>query len=1340
MVPAVFRDLPPGIWTFEFHSGGPSGATLTNVSPSSPQTLTAGGTIAFTLNFTTTSPQTGRIIGRVVAMGTGQGIVGSLVEATGPSYASTRTVSGGNYTLTVPAGAYTLKVSADGYQPQTLYNVTVPAGEIAARDFGLYPIVTTRNLTVNSLNPNGGVSISVSPNDTGGRGSGATPFTRTYDSNTRVTLTAPATAGGNNFEKWQRNGVDWATTTTTTITMDADYTMTAVYVSPSPPGTGTIQVHATLDGKTWEGVINYFRLIGPGTWKVEGAAMVPAVFRDLPPGIWTFEFHSGGPSGATLTNVSPSSPQTLTAGGTIAFTLNFTTTSPQTGRIIGRVVAMGTGQGIVGSLVEATGPSYASTRTVSGGNYTLTVPAGAYTLKVSADGYQPQTLYNVTVPAGEIAARDFGLYPIVTTRNLTVNSLNPNGGVSISVSPNDTGGRGSGATPFTRTYDSNTRVTLTAPATAGGNNFEKWQRNGVDWATTTTTTITMDADYTMTAVYVSPSPPGTGTIQVHATLDGRTWSGSVSYRIAGPQNRDGTAVSATFPNMPTGSYTLTYQSGGPPGATRTGVTPNSTQTLTAGGTVTFTLVFATTPPTCTEGRAVDRVFFADVLRALGIGVTDFGVDALDKWKRYENTRACWNPLAATMRMEGSWDFNSVGVKNYPDRSTGIDATARTLRLGYYDAIRAMLARERFDRQQIETALNTWSGNGGYVGDLLKEWEALWSATGAQEYGSLRVTIEPADARSAGAQWRLTSGPDVGWKNSGEYIHKLPAGTTYVITFKTLSGWRTPADQSVTITTNATMLRGGTYVQELPGPQVSIVRVLANLNGNPWRGAVTYKIDGPTKHVGTSVEAEFEAVPGIYSLSYTSGGPPGADLLSITPVYPREKPTLVSGQVLTFTLHFSTQCSCWGSRNCSGQLTDRDLAALVITHFPEREVTLHDGTTASSRVVAYAIARAESQGDPGNCGDRDVPVPDYCAIGLWQINTYWNHSNEPHRLFDPDFNAQAARALSENPKGWDNFSTWKDGSSYRKFLPEATTAIAAALGQVVPSPGRPQHTYGVVAGLYLVSTPVAADAAPYGGRAKHPVTGRWENVTTIEPIRGYWVELPANKTVTITGTPITADVTIDLSTADWHQISAPWPYPKTAILVGRGSETKSWSDAVAAGWIGSVLWGFRATEGNYTPATTIDPWYGYYLKSNVPGLSLRLLYTARATTMCVTCPAVHEPEPVVFPLDLPPPPSEPPMPPGAGPSVICAPNPVASDGAAFFYYLPTGTQTAKLVVYDVGGRPVIEIPLDAAATRYPAIGRWNPVDRNGIPLANGPYVYVLIADGRVIGQGKMVIQR
>lgn len=51
----------------------------------------------------------------------------------------------------------------------------------------------------------------------------------------------------------------------------------------------------------------------------------------------------------------------------------------------------------------------------------------------------------------------------------------------------------------------------------------------------------------------------------------------------------------------------------------------------------------------------------------------------------------FNPINTTQSMPGDSIFNSVGVRNYPDWQTGVDATLKTLGLGFYDAIRAELS-------------------------------------------------------------------------------------------------------------------------------------------------------------------------------------------------------------------------------------------------------------------------------------------------------------------------------------------------------------------------------------------------------------------------------------------------------------------------------------------------------------------------------------------------------------------------------------------------------------------------------------------------------------------------
>lgn len=118
------------------------------------------------------------------------------------------------------------------------YNFTLNGNRNLVANFTVNQV--TRTLTVGSSNPSSGVSITVNPNDNNGSSSGTTQFTRLYNSNTSVTLTASATAGGNNFQKWQQDGMDWSTNQSTSVVMDANHTMTAIYVTPQVTRTLTV--------------------------------------------------------------------------------------------------------------------------------------------------------------------------------------------------------------------------------------------------------------------------------------------------------------------------------------------------------------------------------------------------------------------------------------------------------------------------------------------------------------------------------------------------------------------------------------------------------------------------------------------------------------------------------------------------------------------------------------------------------------------------------------------------------------------------------------------------------------------------------------------------------------------------------------------------------------------------------------------------------------------------------------------------------------------------------------------------------------------------------------------
>ena len=72
------------------------------------------------------------------------------------------------------------------------------------------PRPTIYALTVNSMNPSNGVAIAATPADNGSLTGGNTTFTLNYAAGTTVKLTAPASAGSNNFSAWdgmhQRRG------------------------------------------------------------------------------------------------------------------------------------------------------------------------------------------------------------------------------------------------------------------------------------------------------------------------------------------------------------------------------------------------------------------------------------------------------------------------------------------------------------------------------------------------------------------------------------------------------------------------------------------------------------------------------------------------------------------------------------------------------------------------------------------------------------------------------------------------------------------------------------------------------------------------------------------------------------------------------------------------------------------------------------------------------------------------------------------------------------------------------------------------------------------------------
>ncbi len=89
----------------------------------------------------------------------------------------------------------------------------------------------------------------------------------------------------------------------------------------------TIDVKATLDGAAWTGAVQY-ALTEPAAASPISGTSVPTSHSGVSPGSWTCAYVSGGPSGASLVNTTPAATQTVSAGGTITFALNFVTPPP----------------------------------------------------------------------------------------------------------------------------------------------------------------------------------------------------------------------------------------------------------------------------------------------------------------------------------------------------------------------------------------------------------------------------------------------------------------------------------------------------------------------------------------------------------------------------------------------------------------------------------------------------------------------------------------------------------------------------------------------------------------------------------------------------------------------------------------------------------------------------------------------------------------------------------------------------------------------------------------------------------------------------------------------------
>ena len=118
----------------------------------------------------------------------------------------------------------------------------------------------------------------------------------------------------------------------------------------------------------------------------------------------------------------------------------------------------------------------------------------------------------------------------------------------------------------------------------------------------------------------------------------------------------------------------------------------------------------------------DDAIYKEILTGIGAPITDNNLLFFYAWRNAEGGVAAWNPFNTTWTSGSTSCYNSTaGVKNYPDRATGIQATVKTLLLSYYSGL---LADLRSNKPSFEiatkhacTELATWGTGWGINNNL-----------------------------------------------------------------------------------------------------------------------------------------------------------------------------------------------------------------------------------------------------------------------------------------------------------------------------------------------------------------------------------------------------------------------------------------------------------------------------------------------------------------------------------------------------------------------------------------------------------------------------------------------
>ncbi|MCL6475322.1 MAG: hypothetical protein K6U75_09755 [Firmicutes bacterium] len=190
------------------------------------------------------------------------------------------------------------------------------------------------------------------------------------------------------------------------------------------------------------------------------------------------------------------------------------------------------------------------------------------------------------------------------------------------------------------------------------------------------------------------------------------------------------------------------------------------------------------------------------------------------------------------------------------------------------------------------------------------------------------------------------------------------------------------------------------------------------------------------------------------------------------------------------------------------------------------------------------------------------------------------------------------------------------------------------------------THSFSAGLQMISLPIlpfATDNADALGLARSQLLlAHWRQDTpgenkyllypTAPPFRpgvGYWVKLRSNIIADIRGVTPRSDQNFTIATTfGWNQIGNPFTTPVDVADIEVQyllNDPVPFATAVSKGWVGGTIWRYNPTNNSYEPATTLQPWEGYWLRVLVAE-GVTLTFPAPATRTRNTVTRMEMPQP------------------------------------------------------------------------------------------------------------------